>query len=746
MYTFIHQVRPTLLLVLMIAPPASLPASTYGGELEEIIVTAARREQLAQDVASTLQVFSGSELDRLGVEGFKDYLLTVPGVSLRSQNNISRIAMRGISNITGGDYGGNTTVSTVGIYLNDIPITGTSTLPDLALYDLNRVEVLKGPQGTLYGDGSMGGAIKMILNSPNFESFEGKADATVSGTEGGEVNYRFRGMVNAPLSDTLAFRGVGTYTQNGGYIDNVSTGEDNANDSDSYSVRATLKAQLTPSISAELFGLYDSFEQMQPNDVNVNLGDLEINSPEPRYSDIISRIFGATLRADLGFAELSSITSYYDYDRDTRTFLVFTSFLFGLFGAPPPVEERFTFFVESKTVSQEFRLVSSGDNRLDWVAGAFYRNRDQNIPGIIDVAPGDLASLNATLAVFGLPTFNNTNVIWNLEEISDEYEQYAVYGEASFELTEKLELTAGLRLFDETVKSVSHQLGAGVFSIVELGPNELKTSDDGIVPKFGLSYELTEDKLLYAQAAKGFRSSAINLGFVNSGLGELGADSDSLWHYEFGAKTVWLDDRFLLNGSVFYVDWSDMQLTQTGISVITDTPATFLGNGGKAEIFGFELGVVAQPSGALTLGLNLGYTDSELTDAGMTTAIEGRRLPNVPEWTSSGYLQYDFPVAQFNGNGYVRFDVQYVDEQSTIAISPLTLATNGAEVDDYALGTLRVGFNRGNWGAHVFVDNLWDERAETGRGIGGAGGSLITLERFHIVRPRTFGLMVSVKF
>ena len=210
--------------------------------LEEIVVTAERRTQNQQDVPTALQAFTGRGLERRGADGFEDYVLSVPGLSFRDQGaGATRIAIRGVSNVSASDFGVTTPVSTVGLYLNDVPIQGTSQLPDLNLYDLEQIEVLKGPQGTLYGEGAMGGAIRMTLARPDPAEFSARGEVIGSFTKSGGFNNGGRAAVNIPLAqDTTALRIVGTYRDNDGFVDNVARDEDDANSSSAYSVRALL--------------------------------------------------------------------------------------------------------------------------------------------------------------------------------------------------------------------------------------------------------------------------------------------------------------------------------------------------------------------------------------------------------------------------------------------------------------------------------------------------------------------------
>jgi outer membrane receptor protein involved in Fe transport len=718
--------------------PAASGQGASESAIEEILVTAARREQRLQDVAGGIQVFTGAELDRLGAESFQDYLLQVPGLSYRDQGSgAKRIAIRGVSNIAGSDFGVTNSVSTVGVYLNDVPIQGTSVLPDLSLYDLNRIEVLKGPQGTLYGEGAMGGAIKMILNAPDLGKTSFKGDSQLSSTKSGGANYRLRGAVNLPLiTDRVALRAVATYRNNEGFVDNVFKGTRNINDDRKYSIRGVLFAQLTDTLSLEVMALHDSLKQNDFPEVQKALGDLKISSAETRRNKINFTLLGLTTRLDLGFAELTSVTSYYKYKRNWLMRFPFAKAAFGMFGTV--TQEPFDFNNDLDSFAEEARLVSQGDKRLDWVFGVFYRDKDNQALGNAFFVPGELASVNAGLAAFGLPPFPADGIFLNRDTV-DSFQQIAVYGEATLELGPGLEVMAGLRWFNEDV-GINDKVT--LFGIMAPGssPRRIeKVSDKGVVPKLGISYKVSEDHLVYAQASKGFRSGGINLNAA-FGVGALAYESDSLWNFEVGAKTAWNDGRLIVNGSAYYLDWNNIQTNQVAFSPVLGAPASFLGNGGDARILGFELQVAALPVEPVSLGFTLGYNDSKLTRA-TSDATPGADLPNVPQWTASAYSEYRFPAGNF-GDGFIRFDFQFVDKQLTRLI---TATSDGFGVRSFTLGNLRIGVRGERIGAFVFVDNLWDTRAELGRGMASVT-AFNDDDRVIVARPRTIGISVQGTF
>jgi len=704
--------------------------------LQEIVVTANRREESAQNVAAGLQVFGGGELDRLNARGYEDYLLTVPSVGFKDQGNgASHVALRGVSDFGGDDVGlGAQTTSTVGLYLNDVAVSNTSYLPDLGLYDLNRIEVLKGPQGTLYGEGAMGGAIKLVLNSPDPSEFAGKTDVTLSNTEHGGLNPQVRGMVNIPLvGDRVALRVVGSFRKDSGFVDNPVTGRTDDNSDRAYSLRATLSAKFTDELSAELLTLYDYIHQNEFPEVNPTLGGngLLDDAAENRFNTSKTTLVGLTLKYNFGFAELSSISSYYQAQREVIQRFELADLLFP--AVTPADAQPYLSNTKLTSVAQELRLVSKTAGPLDWVAGAFFRHKKQDGAFDLFLTDEELAAVNSGGLALPTSTFAVSSIL-------DAYKQYAVYGEANYKITDKLVLTAGLRWFDEKVTYDDVLTGFGSAAFLDSNPPTQEIEDRGVVPKFGLAYHFSPDHLVYTLASKGFRSSALNLNKA-FGVGGDGAKSDSIWNYEVGSKNTFADGHVTANLSAYHIKWSDMQSTEAAVSPLTHGVLTFTGNGGDSKISGVELEATAAPIEAVRVGASAGYLNSKLTtSAAGADAIVGAQLPNAPEWSISGFAEYRFPVLDA-GRGYVRLDSKYTSRQATRLI---TTIDDGGYLGSYAISNARIGFDSNGWGAALFVDNLADKRAELGRGL--ISLSAENAQRVIITRPRTIGVSLSKAF
>lgn len=718
---------------------------------ETIFVTAERREARAQDVPSTLEVLQGSALDELGVDNLEDYLTAVTGLGLTSLGSGKpKLAIRGVSNAAENQFGFLDSSDTVGIYLGEIPISGSGPTPDLNIYDLNRIEVLKGPQGTLYGEGAMGGAIRLMPNLPDLESFSVKGDATYASIEHGGSKYRARGAVNIPIIENrLAVRLTVSYVDDGGFIDNITTGETDVNSSELFSIRGQVLWQLTDWLDIKFLYLRDERELDNFNDVAPGAGDLSTIYTEPRFLDSKTDIFGFTANADLGFATLTSITSYNrnDYDVSDRL-IAFSAGLNFAFGLNPPLSsEYFPIKSETKTISQEVRLVSNGDKFIDYVVGFFYRKRRTDVCQAFEVPGLDTTAGGFFATVFGISTAPQHNCqtpglpfLFGVDAEED-FEQIAGYGEVKVGVLDSLDLIFGLRVFDEKIAATSIATHSAI-SAAFLGvapPLDISSSESDILFKGGLSLQVTEDLLIFAIVSEGFRSGGANFGADVSGTNIPAAyGSDDIINYEFGVKSSWFENRLTVNASLFYIDWSNIQTVLTDIHPVLMAPVSFTDNVGDAEIFGFDLQVVAQVSEAISFGVSYSLTDTKLKSASpLSGLIVGEDLANSPEHTVSAFLEGR--VTLWNGELYGRVDFRYVDDQVNQAIGVLTPRAI-FQVDSYALVHLRAGWQTDNWGIEVFVENVADERNELG--VTPFGNGLNTV----VGNPRTIGVTISGSF
>ncbi|MFC5373619.1 TonB-dependent receptor [Brevundimonas faecalis] len=706
------------------------PATVVG----DIVVTAQKRSQNLQDVANSVAALSSAEIMETGKNGLADMVSAVPSLSMVSQGpGLSTIALRGVT--TGGvrnDEPQNK--ETVGVYIDETPISVNGFNPDLGLYDLSRVEVLRGPQGTLYGSGAMGGAIRIITNKPDLDAFSGSVEGSASHTRHGEANYSAKGMINVPLiTDAVALRAVAYHTYQGGYIDNTATGADNQNDATTTGARLQLGAQLTPELRANLTYMHHNLEtgsrasQSAPFQRDVRAFD--------GLTDRIN-IFNAALDYDLGWASVSSSTSFLKKENTNRTSLEFLiESALGLDSPAPLVDTT-----EIEDFSQELRIASSGDGRLSYIAGVFYqdRKRDYMQDGTV---PGIDAHVGAPSSDFGAPGVDQ--VFYGFQNIRQK--QKAVFGELSYKITPRLTATAGLRYFDFSEEYETFSSG-----LLNGGVDRHKGdfSEDGITPKFNLSFDATRDNMLYVQASKGFRLGGVNTtvpaDLCRADLDTLGLKetpgsfgSDSVWNYEIGSKNQFMDRRLTLNASVYYIDWTDIQTTMS----LPSCAFSFRTNAGKARSIGTELEVRFAVTDALDVYGNLGLTDSALTeDVPFTAWKDGDHVPGVAREQISAGARQAFTVFEAR-DAYARIDYSYTGKMNT------RFDTDNAvnrEYGDYHLVNLTAGVRLPGRPieASVFVRNLFDD---DGRVLASAAGQ-VAPESWITVQPRTIGFTIQAYF
>lgn len=738
-------------------PPVAVPAEDTQG-IAEIVVTASYREQSNQDVVGSTQVFSGAELDKKGAAGLKDYLLEVPNVSLQSSGNGSqKISMRGISNVNSSDLGYGDGSPTTGIYLNDVGIQGSGVFPDLDVFDLQRIEVLKGPQGTLYGEGSMGGSLKMVTNAPDMQRWIVRTQASLSNTSDGAPSNDERVAVNVPIvQDRLAARIVGNLRRTGGFVDYTTLDRKDADAAQRQSARAIVDWQAWDSLLLEYTFLYDNDDRKQFPVVDADAQDELTNSaPEDQFAKTKFTIHALTAHWDLPFAQLTSVSALYDTDRDSqRRVPVLQSLVqtqldpLGI-TAPPIFSNSPTRVMTGlKSFSQELRLVSSGDERLDWIAGLFYRNRSQDFDEEKreDVIPDDPTGILDAL----LGGFNPVQGRQEKGYGKEKFDQIAAYGEVNYEILPSLELTGGLRLFSEEVSffidtqlygieaflfatdpsNVNPQTGA----VTKYFNQSVKTK--GALPKLSLSWHLTDHHMLYATLSRGFRSGTPNL-YAVLDSGPPIVKPDYVWNEEIGAKLSWFGGRLITNVSAYRIDWQDLQATVVGTAKLGAVSVDFahLDNAGDAVVLGTEASIAWAPINGLLLSLNGGYSDGNVTKPAANSEIrKGSRLPSTPRYTWSANGSYDWPVfssllATFSA-GYSYIGDQLMTLQSG--------TTDGFPIVSYDTIKASLALGGDGWQVQLFGNNLANKH------------SIINISaptpQYSIITPRIYGIRLSYDF
>lgn len=721
------------LTMLLLSVVASTSETAVASDLllEEIIVTATRRAVNVQDIPFSITALSGGALEDLGADDLGDFAPTIAGLEFANfAPGLNRITMRGISTQTG--------ESTVGFYIDEMPITADPIAqPNVKTFDANRVEILRGPQGTLFGEASMGGTVRIIMNQPDASGFAGAVQATVADVHNGGINFGIDGMVNVPIvEDKLALRIVGSIRENDGFIDNIASGEDDINDEELQSARVALA--WTPNDKLKVTANFHHIN----NDVEgsfISNRDWEQSRfiDEPR--DDASQRYNLTINYSLPWADFVSTTSYFTRDtlrvQDQTAGFVAAATAQGI-PLPAGISASQSNDIDYDIFVQEARLVSTQGKRLDWLIGAFYKNSERTSVGNASSAPvvvipaGIFAPV--PIAIDPLLTGDDKN----------EFEQWAVFGELTFHITEQLHATAGVRYFEEE-NTFTVNTGGFFAGPLPFTGNSVAKADE-LTPRFSLQYDLSDDVMLYGTASKGFRTGGANPTkpvFDLFGV-PLPAtfEPDTLWNYEIGAKTLSFDGRLVINGAFYHIDWDEIQLPASAGGVFN---GTF--NAGSATSEGVELEITALPTDNVKLTFAGNYTDAELDEnVNLTTplgsfpvAIEGNELPLVPKWKINVGAEYRHPFA--NGwIGYVRGNASFSPERFNFADN-----NPAEELRSYQVYDLQLGLEKDRYEVVLFFDNLTNEVVE----YAFQTGPPLDVDRFiNPGKPRTIGVTARARF
>jgi iron complex outermembrane receptor protein len=708
----------------------------------------------------------------------------------------SQVAMRGVaSGQIARDQPG--VKEQVGIYLDESVISLSLFTPDLDLFDMNRVEVLRGPQGTLFGSGSLSGTVRYISNQPQIGVSDGFGEFSISGIDGGDYGGTAKVAVNVPLGDSSATRITAYYTSYAGYMDAVQPDlsvNDDVNSGDRTGVRWAFRFEPSDKLSITPRLVYQEVDMdgwNRKDDFNilanpytttrpaVNLGERQLFTQfeEPFTDEFL--LGDLTIEYDFGPATLTSITSYTDRDvlviRDATALTgFFTGSNFGfnderVYTIDGPLEDATT--VES--ITQELRLSGSGE-RLQWVAGAFYSTIERNygqtlfVDGFTEAAFEVDPELATELGLpFQGPTLPTPDHLF-FSGLDYDFDQLAVFGELTYSVSDRVDLTAGLRWYDFTEDRL--QTFDGFFSPFSQRPGTSEA--DGFAPRFMASWAVSDNTSLNAQISKGFR-----LGGINDPLNEPlcspedlitfgGRESftdEEVWNYEVGSKSTIMGGRGTFNIAAFYMDITDLQATVTAGTC----SSRLVFNVPDARSSGLELEWAARTSDSFDFAISASYIDSELQSeaAGSISGISpGNRMPTVPEFQAAAAATYFWQVGS-DWDGYVTGTYQHVGERYTqvgdlrdgfgtvnmVAFEPNTIGgpltqdthTFNPELPAYDILNLRLGFTNDKWDAALFVNNVTDEIAflalDQEAGSSARVGYLTN-------QPRTYGVSARIKF
>ncbi|MDB5686672.1 MAG: TonB-dependent receptor [Rhizorhabdus sp.] len=794
--------RATAIAVLLagtvLTPTMAQAAEADAPAGDEIIVTAQKREENLQSVPISIQALGTAKLEQYNVNNFNDYTKLLPSVSFQtSQPGSTNVYFRGVA--SGGDGNHSGSLPSVGVYLDEQPITTIGGTLDIHIYDIQRIEALSGPQGTLYGASSEAGTLRIITNKPDAKGFDAGFDSEINHVNGGDAGGKLEGFVNQPITDDIAIRLVGWYERDGGYIDNVPATwdigfgprtfgsgvqidnkavlEKNYPDTEGYGGRAALKIDIddswtvTPTFFAQdqrTHGSYGYYE---------SAGDLKTQKFGPekahdRFWQAALAVQGKLSDFDLTYSgaymdrHIDSVSDYTDYavTYDAGYGGEFSKYFTNSAGAYIDPSQHIVGDDHFTKLSQELRISSPADNRFRVIGGVFYQRQTHLI-----IQDYQIYGLTADTSVPG-----HTGTLWltNQNRIDRDY---AVFGEAAFDITPTLTLNGGLRgfkydnsLFGFFGFGTGFSSGTGVGGCFKdsggafVGPildnapctnlgtvtgntiKPKKAKGDGITHKLNLTWKPADDYMVYATWSRGFRPGGINR---RGGLPPY--DPDYLTNYEIGFKTTLFDKMLRLNGAIYMQDWKAFQFAFLGLNSLTQ-----IQNGSDARVKGVEMDFTLRPEPGFTISGAAAYNDAKLrnnvcnaadptfactgTD-NFITAPKGTRLPVTPKFKVNGTVRYDFDVTDHKAH------VQGVVVHASSATSQLRTADQAivGTLPSYTTFDVAAGINFGQISTELYLQNMLDTRAQISRSV---ACSICTTPSTFVVPPQTLGLRIGWKY
>ncbi|HZU63228.1 MAG TPA: TonB-dependent receptor [Novosphingobium sp.] len=732
-------------------------ADTGAQALPEIVVSAQKRKETARNIPLSVSVFSAEKLEQDHVADFADLARATPGMAFTNTGNSSntRISIRGISSSSGS--------STVGIYLNDVSLTipnqfftGT-TLP--RLFDLDHVEVLRGPQGTLYGDSSMGGTVKFVTRQPRLNTVEGTVYGGTGATEGGGVNYQFGGAINLPITQNVALRVAAETGYQSGWMSQVVNGvteKKNANSERYTAVRATLLWEPAPGlkITPALQYQYTSIGANSIFDLSQPAYTITKQVPEPSHDILMTP--SLTIEKSFGDYTLTSITAY-TYRKYWRQFDVTSYDSAYVAGYIDPtygstyntianLPGTFWNADEVHNWSEEVRFTSPSIKphalSAEWQVGAYLNSLktvsldDEYVPGLNSQTEALTGDTVESLIGYTAPSdqigyFHSDRLL----------KQVAVFAEGSLMLTNRLKATVGIRqawAWSSYLMNEGGWLADGTPAI-----DRAKSSNSPFTPKFALTYAVSPHASVYGNVSKGFRLGGQNNSlpsYCGSALSSLGLSSDSaksygadsLWSYELGAKTGWLGNRLVLNGSLYRIDWHNLQqqINLTSCGYVTTL------NAGNARSQGAELELQARLTGTLSFNATASFTSARITQgASGLIAKAGQEVLAVPNRSATFGLAYRKPIAA-RRSLFASFDWTYTGK---------SYGSYKATDSDYArpaywVGDLDIGTEYNGFTLRAFIKNIANDQTIIQR------PQVLFISQGLTVQPRTFGVSLSRDF
>lgn len=690
--------------------------------LQEVVVTAQKKSQRLLDVPVPVSVLDTAELSANGQSRLQDYFSQVPGLSLTTNNGggWQALSIRGVTT-------GVVANPTVGIMIDGVPFgsstslgNGSVLIPDIDPGDLARIEVLKGPQGTLYGADSMGGLVNFVTLNPNTDRISGHVEVLGDYVDQGESGYALRSEINVPLAGDLAVRASGFVRRDPGYVDNVLTNQDNSNrvkvygglisalwrPSDALSLKINALLQNTygdgtPAIDATL----DANGYLHP--IYGYQKQVRLRGTEQYYSTI--RFYTATVKAKIGSLDFTSITGY----GDSKNLDVsdYTS----LYGTPSDG----LFLSPTHKISQEFHLSSSQGRMVDWLAGVFYTHEN---------SPVDLPSNNVD------PTTGAQTGLLIDYYYPSTLTEYALFADVTFHITDRLDLQIGGR--ESKNRQTSNETDSGPlvpaydgFPSPFVYPTE-RTSGSAFTYLFTPEFKISQNFMVYARLTSGYRLGGPNLGAVVYNL-PLQYAPDKTTNWELGTKGSFFDGALTLDASAYYIDWKQIQI------ILTLPNGRYNANGGNAKSQGVEFTMQARPARGLTISADTSLNDARLTQnlppASSAFGSSGERLPYSEPYSGSLSVDQEWPLSR-DWVGFVGGRVSYVGARE--GEFRLSLSVPRIHFPAYTEEDLRFGVRDGSWVVNLFVNNVSNVH-----GMAGGGGNYAqSAYNIFYIQPRTLGL------
>ncbi|HSI56621.1 MAG TPA: TonB-dependent receptor [Ideonella sp.] len=704
-------------------PPTEPTAASKAAdpvELQQVVVTAGKRKQLQNEVAGTVTALSGAKLEQVGAETAEDVFKLSPGVQFNKGNADGALySIRGIGTNTSSDnviFG----QAPTGIYIEDIPFTDPYVFissPDVAPFDLERVEVLRGPQGALYGSSSLGGAVRYLFAKPDLRQTLFSVLGGVSRVSGGDTGYTVNTMANLPLSrDTAALRFVLTRRKDAGFVDNLQSGRDDINTNDAESARILLGLKPLPNLDITATYLNQRSKQDGSGAVSPDPDELTVRTPTDAHVDSRFELGTVQLNWDVAGLRLTSLTGYQTKRRDQRndvSYLLVPDFtLYG--GTPYPDVDR-AINVEprhSNSFTQEIRLAPSAPGAFNWLVGAFHQKANFFRSQVITL-PGANDPVNLPDDIY-FDTVRRGSATEN-----------SLFADLDWKITPRWSVGAGARYFRTEVEFERSNYGAPFTAFSD--------SDKGITPKFNTRFEFTPEVAAYATASRGYRFGGINT------IGSVPYKSDSLWNYEAGLR-LQPSRELSASLSAFVLDWKDIQ-----VSSADSDGFVIISNVAKARSNGLEATVGWRPDANFSLNGSLAYTDAKIkapfVSASGIPVASGTRLPGVAKLQTTVDAAYRFG-GPFESAGSFTAVVQHVGKRDAQLDATLQLPA-------YTTVDLRLGFAWEHWELTAYVQNVGDSRGPSSAAVNYStyqNPGAVNYTEWYPIRPRTVGMTLRYDY